>query len=116
MSPAGTFSSAELKPDSARRDFPRPVRSYAAGDEDDLRHLLARLAHRLGLDQDKLDEIARRAPAELLSFEPRPLVPVTCEVYPIRRGRRPAGCSGWSADLLRPWAAASNVWITVAAV
>ena len=70
-----------LKPDSA--DFWGPVRSYAAGDEDDLRHLLARLAHRLGLDQDKLDEIARRAPAELLSFEPRPLVPVTSEGDPI---------------------------------
>jgi SEC-C motif len=70
-----------LKPDSA--DFWGPVRSYAANDEDDLRHLLAQLAHRLSLDQDEPDEIARRAPAELFSFEPRPLVPVTTEGDPI---------------------------------
>ena len=70
-----------LKPDSG--EFWGPVRSYRPSDEDDLRHLIAQLAHRLGLDQDEPDEIARRAPAELFSFEPRPLVPVTTEGDPI---------------------------------
>ena len=70
-----------LKPDSA--EFWGVVRSYRASDEEDLRHLLARLAHRLGLDQDALDEIAGHAPAQLFSFEPRPLVPVTTEGDPI---------------------------------
>jgi len=70
-----------LKPDSA--EFWGVVRSYRPSDEEDLRHLLARLAHRLGLDQDALDEIAGRAPAELFSFEPRPMVPVTTEGDPI---------------------------------
>ncbi|MGH2862332.1 MAG: SEC-C metal-binding domain-containing protein [Solirubrobacteraceae bacterium] len=66
-----------LKPDTG--EFWGPVRSYAASDEDDLGHLLAQLGHRLGLDQDGPDQIARRAPAELFSFESRPLVPVTTE-------------------------------------
>jgi hypothetical protein len=70
-----------LKPDSL--DFWGPVRSYAARDEEDLRDLLAQLAHRLKLDQDEPDEIARRAPAELFRFEPRPLVPVTTEGDPV---------------------------------
>jgi SEC-C motif len=66
-----------LKPDSV--DFWGPVRSYRAADDEDLSNLLDRLAHRLELDQDDPDAIARRAPAELFSFEPRPLVPVTTE-------------------------------------
>jgi len=70
-----------LKPDSS--DFWGPVRSYAAHDEQDLRHLLARLAHRLKLDQDDPDTIARYAPAELFRFQSRPLVPVTTEGDPV---------------------------------
>jgi SEC-C motif len=70
-----------LKPDSA--DFWGPVRSYGARDEQDLRHLLARLAHRLKLDQDDPDTIARHAPAELFGFQSRPLVPVTTEGDPV---------------------------------
>ncbi len=84
-----------LKPDSM--DFWGPVRSYRAADEEDLRDLLARLAHRLGIDQDDPDGIARRAPAELFSFESRPIVALTTEGDPVvvvnarwRVGRGPA--------------------------
>jgi len=70
-----------LNPDSS--DFWGPVKCYAADDEEDLRHLLAQFAHRLKLDQDDPDRIARHAPAAFLWFEPRPLVPVTTEGDPV---------------------------------
>lgn len=39
-----------------------PGRCYAASDEQGLRHLLERLAHRLAVEPDDIEQIARRPP------------------------------------------------------
>ena len=60
-----------------------PSRCYAASDEQGLRHTLERLARRLDIDPDDIDQIARRAPAELLHFRGADLVPLTTEGDPV---------------------------------
>jgi hypothetical protein len=60
-----------------------PSRCYAASDEQGLRHLLERLAHRLGIDPDDIQQIARRSPAELLHYRAPDPIPVTTEGDPV---------------------------------
>jgi hypothetical protein len=60
-----------------------PSRCYAASDEQGLRHLLERLARRLGIDPDDIEQIARRSPAELLHYRAPPPIPLTTEGDPV---------------------------------
>jgi hypothetical protein len=60
-----------------------PSRCYSVHHEQALRHLLERLAHRLAIDPNDVDQIVRRAPAELLSFRGPEPVPITTEGDPV---------------------------------
>ena len=60
-----------------------PSRCYAASDEQGLRHLLERLARRLGIDPDDIEQIARRSPAELLHYRAPDPILLTTEGDPV---------------------------------
>jgi len=64
-------------------EFWGPSRCYAASDEQGLRHLLERLANRLGIDPDDIGQIARLSPAELLHYRAPDPIPLTTEGDPV---------------------------------